>query len=588
MNEEINLIEIIELTGKSEEQQSIFGETVLLKDLLPLLNNYSKICADSWVEGNETEEWLQSITKLKLVLHSIILLCRRQILEKKTVSIANLDRLNDSLPLIFETALSSAVVTSENNLSYCFCVLVMVLASDSDFRQHKLSDIGVHKTIMEIISKYPHDYTVCEMALRAIRNLSANDEVACVLANSGVCETLVAVLEGIKLHAGESVFPSKGATSLVPGASIGAVETLEAAYWAIGNMSFDADISAVLGSLGLCRGLVDSFLAALGPLAFEEGVPVLDIPLLKSQGRLGVLSSLASAIRNLSFVGVNRDGFEATSACALLAGLVEGLHRAQSEDEAVEGRGAERDALCSCLWSVVNLSCSGPCAERLASTAPLLVRTLRLQQRLLAPEALDMVLGPLAEAGLFAIRNLVTNSPDLAPALAEAPDFVAAMLTRYRDREGMVEASCAALSALAVAREHRTAMATRLDVFARLFAASAMHAQVAETVEACLRTALALLDTLQPECVAAFSPHLLQTVQCLEGHPHAPEVLRLACQLLLVLPDREDWLQRLKELGQIQESPQGGWLATPTGSFEDILTAWDIQNLKTNGLPSIN
>jgi len=238
---------------------------------------------------------------------------------------------------------------------------------------------------------------------------------------------------------------------------------------------------------------------------------------------------------------------------------------------------------------VVNLSCSGSCALQLGGlgAAALVVQVLILQQRLLGEPSQDTVLGPLAEAGIFAIRNLAANSssgpqPDLTWLEGAAPDFVAAMLSRYQDREGMVEASCAALCALAVTPANRTAMATRLGVFARVFAAAAAHPQAADTVEACLRTALAVLDTQQQECVSEFSSrHVLQAVQCLESHRDCGLLLRLCCQLLLPSLDG-DRLLRLRDRGQLLLDPQGAWIASPTGSFEDIHAAWELEALKTS------
>jgi hypothetical protein len=116
--------------------------------------------------------------------------------------VTNIALLSENLSQIF-TSSTSLIVSMNALVAYLSCALVMVLASDLDERQkQRLGLADVYNTIMKTLQNYlpTRNLIVCEMGLRALRNIAAHDESAGDLVKSGICELLVDVISwtGVK------------------------------------------------------------------------------------------------------------------------------------------------------------------------------------------------------------------------------------------------------------------------------------------------------------------------------------------------------------------------------------------------------
>ena len=587
---------------------------------------------------------------------------------KGSASLTNIALLSENLSQIF-TSSTSLIVSMNALVAYLSCALVMVLASDSDERQKQLLGLDVHNTIMKTIQNYlpTRNLIVCEMGLRSLRNIAAHDESAGDLVKSGICELLVDVirvgLESNNEKRESSNNSSSNSSSVVIAESIkdylvlsirpvSSLELLEAALWATVNLSFDADASASLGAVGIGGLLLEIWTVVTEDIRLSNGEPSgdvkrIDVSLARNLERLRLLNAIASALRNLSYASSNFASFESTSVCEALISLVSSFsYTARAVDN--DDDATEREILSTAIWGVVNFSCSTKLGARFVqlNAVEIIMDSVKRNQLRFAEERFDSLLGPIAEAAIFAIRNLANN---LAPSenkraegdtaqqqqqggeqettekvkvveeeeeLAVKGDllsyfgdgaactFLFDMLTRYVSREGMVEACCGAVTALCGGDGTLCSlMAVQKGAFPKLFAAVKEHSEVVETVEACLRSVIYLLQGQRADCVGEFFScgGLRFIVECMDGHRRDYDVVKFCCELLLYIRYTDaDSRKELSDGGQIRVLPSKGggggesgtahredpsqpvvYYATPAGSFLDIYAAWKIDAIKS-------
>jgi hypothetical protein len=149
-------------------------------------------------------------------------------------------------------------------------------------------------------------------------------------------------------------------------------------------------------------------------------------------------------------------------------------------------------------------------------------------------------------------------------------------------------------------------MAVQEGAFPKLFAAVKEHTEVVETVEACLRSVIYLLQGQRADCVGEFfrCGGLRFIVECMDGHRRDYDVVKFCCELLLYIRYTDaDSRKELSDGGQIRVLPSKGgggggggesgfahredpsqpvvYYATPAGSFLDIYAAWKIDAIKS-------
>ena len=584
-------------------------------------------------------------------------------------SVTNIALLSENLSQIF-TSSTSLIVSMNALVAYLSCALVMVLASDLDERQkQRLGLADVYNTIMKTLQNYlpTRNLIVCEMGLRALRNIAAHDESAGDLVKSGICELLVDVIRvGLESNneKRENSNNSSNSSSVVVSESIkdylvlsirpvSSLELLEAALWATVNLSFDADASASLGAVGIGGLLLEIWtIATEDILLLSNGEPSgdvkrIDVSLARNLERLRILNAIASALRNLSYASSNFASFESTSVCEALISLVSSFsYTARADDNNNNDDDAmEREILSTAIWGVVNFSCSTKLGARFVqlNAVEIVMDSVKRNQLRFAEERFDSLLGPIAEAAIFAIRNLANNLAPSETKRAEgdtaqqqqgretaekeekekveeekpavkgdllsffgdgaACTFLFDMLTRYVSREGMVEACCGAVTALCGGDGTLCSlMAVQEGAFPKLFAAVKEHTEVVETVEACLRSVIYLLQGQRADCVGEFfrCGGLRFIVECMDGHRRDYDVVKFCCELLLYIRYTDaDSRKELSDGGQIRVLPSKGgggesgashredpsqpvvYYATPAGSFLDIYAAWKIDAIKS-------
>ena len=638
--------------SQSEELQNSLAIEFLANQIIPKLCSAATLIIESSNPNNNVSESEKSdqLSIYLLSLQTMVLFCRREVLQKGSASLPNIALLSENISQIFTS--STSLITSMNALvAYLFCALVMVLASDSDERQKQLLGLNVHNTIIKTLQNYlpTRNLIVCEMGLRALRNIAAHDESAGELVKSGICELIVEVIRvGLELSHEKREIDYSNSSNIVVADSIkdyvvlsirpvSSLELLEAALWATVNLSFDADASASLGAVGISRLLLDIWDIASEDILLSNGaaasgeVKRIDVSLARNLERLRILNAIASVLRNLSYASLNFASFEDTSVCEALISLIASFSYTARADGDDDDDAMEREILSTAIWGVVNLSCSaklGPRFVRL-NAVELILDSVKRNQLRFAEERCDSLLGPIAEAAIFAIRNLANTLAPSDTKTAEGGNteqqqegekdeeaavtgdllshfgdgaacrFLFDMLTRYVSREGMVEACCGAVSALCGGDGSLCSiMAVQEGAFPKLFAAVKEHTEVVETVEACLRSLIYLLQGQRADCVSEFlgSGGMKFVVECMDGHRRDYDVVKFCCELLLHTRYTDaDTRKALSDGGQIRVLPSKGdsgahppdppppvvYYATPAGNFLDIYAAWMIESIKS-------
>lgn len=377
--------------------------------------------------------------------------------------------------------------------------MVMMLASDSDSRQFKFGLIGTHKVIISILKLHGQNHQVMEMALRAARNLSSLEQVACAFAQNGAGVALRDILL-------DDTQPQ---------------HVVEAALYATINVSFDAENATLLGNEGVCEALLDCATKWL-----HQGAVILE---------------LCWALRNLSAVDENTTKFSALpSACPLLLDLLRVCEDAEE--------------LAMALWGTANLCCDRNFAEQMLGNGGLAVleRTFRFG---LAAFPQDAALGPVAEANSFAIYNMASafasqveaGEVDAGKRSKEALgqqggcSLICAILERYADREAMSESCSRSIHALANDSVLNQTSLCEHGALPSLCRAAWTHRAVPETVFLAWKALLTVCAKDNAASRAALgaqgSPQFLEQVAALVHHyREIDEIVILGCSILLLLP----------------------------------------------------
>lgn len=132
------------------------------------------------------------------------------------------------------------------------CWLFAVLSSDSTDRQKLLDSCGATMVAAFAVHRHREHALPSAMAARAIRNLSCVDEIAAKFVQEGSCEGLLQLVtqgnnkEGMT-HEDEAVQWNAQESE----------ETLECALWGLVNLTMDAEIATIVGSVGGITTIVE-------------------------------------------------------------------------------------------------------------------------------------------------------------------------------------------------------------------------------------------------------------------------------------------------------------------------------------------
>lgn len=404
---------------------------------------------------------------------------RREILSKPTMSRVNCEKSEAKILKITDVIRHKL---QSSRIAYLCCALVMILASDSPDRQAKLGLVGFGVHMCTILkSPYGNDPEVTEMAYRAIRNLSIDDNNCAQIVNKGdICEVLIP-----QLAAAEEQTLSHA--------------VLEALLYAVVNLSNDAEVCQFLGEEGVVTALIRLF------------------PVVISYNAL--CNVLCAALRNLFAVNEN---LTFTESFPDLGHQLLEVHRRHRDDP---------DTMQAAIWCLANLASDVTFRRTFAVRNGAEIMTelhSTFNHGLHGAYPDDIDLGPVAEAIVFAIYSLVYDGPeedtkdnsssDTAAATTTSSsadkdsrrlvatqialngglDLLQVCLQRYRSREAMVEACFRSLIALVQNhKDVRTALSKRSPKYSMaslaILPAILEHVQVVQTVFLGLVTMLALL-----------------------------------------------------------------------------------------------
>jgi hypothetical protein len=505
------LNDIKELSEQNENNQVRLGSTICMEFVL------------SFFDGSS------DIKTVEISLMTVISLCRRNILQKDTVCSANLEKVRSFGLLKFILLLKRHL--DETSLVLLLCQFIMVTSSDSESCQKLFCADGVSELIVSILTLHDSNDTVLEMACRAVRNLSSSDEVACKFIEDGIGERIEFILRTHNTN-----------------------EVLEAAVWAVVNLSYDIDVSALLGSVGCCKAVVD----VAQNLDLAEESTKFD-------------TAICWAIRNLSCPSLNLGIFASTNVCSVVKNMiVKGMYQ------------KDYDLVQSAIWCVNNLSCGSLLREQLHlfCVADLIVDTCLKCNIILDEEA---VLGPVAEASVFAIRGLCVRSDNDSfinqDALGRlgACQLVCDYLSKYIDREGMVESCFATIVCLCRDHVRNASIIGDCGGLNVILSAIDKHRDVLETVEIGLKTILTLiLDHSQNAGLLLGIDGARRIVELAFVWKTDYDVCSISCELLLQLKILDEkTTEKLLTSNQLTED---GLHARPAGRFEDIAVAWGLDS----------
>eukprot|EP01031_Cornospumella_fuschlensis_P042975 gene42975-52522_t len=371
------LAEVSFLKDSLFEQSGESGEILFRQNegrILDLLGNVA-VAAENSAESQDamgTVECIRFICKVldcehssRAVLHTGLKawmkLCRRITLQKNSTSSQNCDiseiHMITLVPLMRKH-------TDDEEIMLLGCSMVMILASDSDMRQMKFGLIGTSKVVITALEKHKDKPEVAEMALRAIRNLSVNDNNANQLCEQQVGVPLVCLLT-------DTTQPR---------------QVIEATLYAIINLSYGNENAALLGGNDMCIALM------LGWEIWKDASPSLDHEFLW-------------CIRNLSTIDSHVEQFSTTSVLDFV------LNSLRSTTEA--------DGIQTALWAIANLCCNAGMAQKCVDMGLIDLMNSIYQMGLdNFPDDID--LGPVSEAICFTLFNIASTlcadeAPDSTP-----------------------------------------------------------------------------------------------------------------------------------------------------------------------------
>lgn len=435
-------------------------------------------------------------------------LCRREILNKQTPNQDNLSLSENHFTTLLEL---EGRISGNSDFDGQFCVLVMILASDSPKRQVALGQLGFPKAIVHILQRNLLNPEVIEMGLRAVRNVSIHDANAALFMENGIGNVIIYILQVV----------IKGTFQ---------ANILEAVLYAIINLCDDENTARQLGHLGV----LDHMLTIL-PTILQDG---------------DMCNVCCAAFRNLLIVPDNIKRVLSTSICELLMEVLR-LHKGDS------------DTADAAIWALANLSGDRLIRHRLAVVLRVmpLLRDVFLCGVDTYPE--DIELGPVAQGISFLIYILsydptedksnaeeeeVVITPQLSQALAQdgAGELLSMFLHRYLTREAMVESCHRAIITLTRGGGSivKNALATH-KVVDGIIPTLREHVQVLETTVFGLSALLQIIsdddksasgengNLLQLREHAASLPEILRMV--LVEHRKHDEVASSVIQLMLLL-----------------------------------------------------
>lgn len=474
-----------------------------------------------------------TVAALKAVTH----LCRRSILGKDTASTNNIEKFDDILESLI--SVSTANKTNHDIVYYCCCCM-MIMASDSEDRQKKFGELGGPACVIDILKEHQADTAVSEMALRVVRNFSADDDVSNKLVTEGACEVL-------------SLFLNKEWTpehSRLEWSSV-----MEAALWAAVNLSYDTDVAIILGSTGCCTGAIKTLSEYLGT---ED-----------------VFRAACWAIRNMSCAEPN---FGILSHTNIIELLISTVNKYNSNIDLVQAS----------VWCLANLGCSENFSKRMLDEGVANAIVTICNQCVSIVEE-DNKLGPVAEASLFAIRNIGSTLKETVEkevfGVAGCCELVIQFLKRYNDREGMVEVACSAIGSLCFGTLLNQQRCCQYGAFDEVCEAMKIHKGVPETVEKCIRCIAVLITNNKENSILfeeKYGPKLI--VEYVELHRTDYDIVMLGCEVLLhlcYLPDHCNNTQGLELLKSKDQLDNSGLHAVPSGNYQDIKSAWEFEHWLT-------
>jgi hypothetical protein len=342
----------------------------------------------------------------------------------------------------------------------------MVLASDSEERQQGLGKAGAPKAVVQVLKAHRENPDVLEFACRAARNLSADDEVASMLVQEAIGEELNILLT-------QHSYP---------------VEVTEAIIFVVINLSYDLDIAKILGSLGCTAAIVE-----LIPNFMHNG---------------GLINRMLWALRNLTSTSNNVSILVSSNIVTLLLQIAT-IHR---EDP---------DTMQSLVWTISNLVASTELGKQFLNHS-FLSTLIELNQFGLENYQEDMTFGPIAEAIVFTIYNLIAGiekhrdapiNPENPPSeesiqqlnneihsikvrLGEigACQLISFYLERFAIREAMVEACCRTILRLSTRCPENRILLANFQVMSKLLNAQDRNEEILETVFLIWQAMLCLLN----------------------------------------------------------------------------------------------
>jgi hypothetical protein len=319
-----------------------------------------------FIVKNLNQDGVNSATLTESALWAWIRLCRREILDKSTRNMKNCDLSAQHIPTVLNT-LSSNIGNSE--VCYLIASMIMILASDSSERQLKLGQAGAPTLVVQVLHQHQNNSVVTEMICRASRNLSVHDEVAAMLIQEGIGEELNIMIseEGLKQ-------------------SNHSIEVIEAILYVIINLSYDTNISLILGSNGVVMNLV-----YLISLYRKENT---------------IINLIVWAMRNLTPIKSNILLLKYSKYPEYLLEILT-IH---SHDP---------DTIQSAIWSIANLSRNVALAKRFIEIGVIAVLAKTFQFGEDNYDA-DHILGPIAEAMVFTITNMSSATEFLRKDMKEA------------------------------------------------------------------------------------------------------------------------------------------------------------------------
>jgi hypothetical protein len=540
----------------SEEVQDAFGK----EELFQFLQRHLQMDSNESDSMTEEEEW----QIVEDALWAWIRVCRREILQKPSANMKNCEVAEPFIPVIVDTMTR---YIEKHQIVYCCSALIMLLASDSPARQQALGVAAAPQTVIQALKVHLRHPTALEMSLRAVRNLAADDEVANQLIQEAVGEELHAILQDYKQQP---------------------YEVIEAAVFAVINLSYDNNVALILGALGVCVSLTD-----LLPDHIENN---------------DFCHHFCWALRNLSTVPQNLAILKFTNVCELLMTI---LSKHADDSETMQ----------SAMWCIANLGCNNTLAHHLLSIS-VVEAMVNLYYHGVKHYPDDVKLGPISEAATFAIYNMTTTiAPDpitpkhsvdeadyRPPAELNEDDLeikerlgntgacwlLCEYLNRYLVREAMVEAVCRAINHLSTRCPSNQILFTQFHTIKALHHAMQHHMKEVDTLYLIWRSIFILTrrDTVDDSPFANHNyllhvdelrqePQIAQEiVEAMRTHSTFEEVLTMGIEFLVRLGlYSEEKIQELLASGHLKYNEYNDFTVVIKESFDEMSNVFEFERI---------